>query len=132
ARPAPTQLTAERGPRPSLVPVLLALRFATALLCQELMVHSHDRRERPAVERQRGNQLVSIARSERALRQLAGEQRGLGAVARTLLGYAASHLAMYVLRALLVHRLGGRTARTRTERPRSGLDADGLASPVGR
>jgi isoleucyl-tRNA synthetase len=43
---------------------------------------------------ERGGQLVPRAHQARALRQLAGEQRRLGAVARALLGHAAARLAL--------------------------------------
>ena len=49
---------------------------------------------RPAAGGQRVGRLASRARQARPLRQLAGEQRRLGAVARALLGHAAADLAL--------------------------------------
>ena len=79
--------------RPQLSP-LLAVRDAADLRRAELLVRANDRRQGPAARGQRGGRLVSGAHQTRALRRLAREQRGLGAVARTLLGHPAADLAM--------------------------------------
>ncbi len=79
--------------RPQLSPVL-AVRDAADLRRAELLVRANDRRQGPAARSQRGGRLVSGAHQARALRRLAREQRGLGAVARTLLGHPAADLAM--------------------------------------
>ena len=89
ARPAAPR----RGLR-ALLSALLALRHAAALLRQAVLVHRHHADERPPAGRQRVGQLVPRARQARALRQLAGEQRRLGALARALLGHAAAGLAL--------------------------------------
>ena len=55
---------------------------------------AHLEAARPAAGRQRDGRLAPRAHQARALRQLAGEQRRLGAVARALLGHAAAGLAL--------------------------------------
>ncbi len=69
---------------------LLALRHAAALLREGELVHPHHRDARRAARRQRGDQLAPGAHQARPLRQLAREQRRLGALARALLGHAAA------------------------------------------
>jgi hypothetical protein len=78
ARPA----AARPGVRAQL-PALLALRHAAALLRQAVVVHRDLAGQGPAAGRQRDRRLASRARQARALRPLAGEQRRLGAVARS-------------------------------------------------
>ena len=78
----------------ALVPALLALRHAAPLLRQGELVREDDRRARPDARQQRGHHLVPGPHQARALRQVAGEQRRLGAVARALLGHAAAGLAV--------------------------------------
>ena len=76
------------------LPALLALRHAAALLRQAVLVHPHLAAARPAAGRQRDGRLAPGAHQARALRQLAGEQRRLGDLARALLGHAAAGLAL--------------------------------------
>ena len=76
------------------LPALLALRHAAALLRQAVLVHRDVAAARPAAGRQRDGQLAPGAHQARALRQLAREQRRLGALARALLGHAAAGLAL--------------------------------------
>ena len=78
----------------ALLSALLALRHAAHLLRQDELVHPHDRGQGPAARRQRDDQLAPRAHQARPLRQLAREQRRLGAVARALLGHAAAGLAL--------------------------------------
>ena len=75
-------------------PALLALRDAAALLREVELVHPHDRGPRPDAGRQRGDRLAPRAHQARALRQVAREQRRLGALARALLGHAAADLGV--------------------------------------
>ena len=51
-------------------------------------------RKRRAADGQRGDRVVPVPHQARALRQVAREQRRLGAVARALLGHAAAGLAL--------------------------------------
>ena len=90
---APRHAAAGRGLRP-LLPALLALRDAAALLRQAVLVHRDQPDQGSAAGRQRDDQLVPGARQARPLRQLAGGQRRLGTVARALLGHAAAGLAL--------------------------------------
>ena len=83
-----------RGLRARL-PALLALRDAAALLREGELVHPHDRGPRPDAGRERADRLAPRARQARALRQVAGGQRGLGALARALLGHAAADLGVH-------------------------------------
>ena len=78
----------------ALLSALLALPHAAALLRQAVLVHRYQRAQGPAAGRQRDRQLAPRARQARALRQLAGGQRRLGAVARALLGDAAASVAL--------------------------------------
>ena len=110
---------AVRGLR-ALLPALLALRDAAALLREGELVHPHDRGPRPDAGRERADRLAPRARQARALRQVARGQRRLGALARALLGHAAADLGVRVAptaRALL-RRLGRRAARARRRGPR--------------
>ena len=77
----------------ALLPALLALRHAADLLRQDQLVRAHDGAQGRAAGRQRGGRLVPRAHQARPLRQVAGEQRRLGALARALLGHAAADLA---------------------------------------
>ena len=84
---------------PAHLPVLLALRHAAALLrarrpgtsarrpCKDQLVAANN-----------DDQLVPGAHQERPLRQLAGEQRRLGALPRALLGHAAARLGLRAVR----------------------------------
>ena len=65
-----------------------------ALLREAVLVHPHLGDPRPAARLQRDGQLAPAARQARALRQLAGGQRRLGALARALLGHAAAGVAL--------------------------------------
>ncbi len=108
-------------PRPALpradlrafLPALLALRHAAALLRDLELVHRHLRGEGADACQQRGDRLAPRARQARPLRQMAGEQRRLGALPRPLLGHAAAGLALrrQQLRRARVHRLGRRAGR---------------------
>ena len=89
ARPA-----ASRRELRALLPALLALRHAAALLRQALLVHRHQPDQGPAAGRQRDGQLAPRARQARPLRQLARGQRRLGPLARALLGDAAAGVAL--------------------------------------
>ena len=108
-----------RGLRARL-PALLALRDAAALLREGELVHPHDRGPRPDAGRERADRLAPGARQARALRQVAGGQRGLGALAGALLGHAAADLGVHrpLLRRRLLRRLGRRAARARRRGPR--------------
>ena len=81
---------AARRALPALLPALLALRHAAALLRQAVLVHPHLGAARPPAGRQRDDRLAPRAHQARALRQVAGEQRRLGDLARALLGHAAA------------------------------------------
>ena len=83
-----------RGRVRALVPALLALRHAADLLREVELVRAHHGGEGRAARGQRDDQLVPGAHQARALRQVAREQRGLGALARALLGHAAAGLAL--------------------------------------
>ena len=100
----------------ALLPALLALRHPADLLRQAHLVRPHHRAPRGAAGGQRGRDLVPRAHQARALRQVAREQRGLGAVARALLGHASADLARGRRRGGL-HRLDGRVARARRRDP---------------
>ena len=84
---------ARRGLR-ALLPALLALRHAAALLRQAVVVHRHEPDQGPPAGLERDRQLASRARQARALRQVARGQRRLGPVARALLGHAAAGVAL--------------------------------------
>ena len=92
--PARARPAAARGDAPARLPALLALRHAAALLRQAVLVHPHLGAARPPARRQRDGRLVPAAHQARALRQVAGEQRRLGDLARALLGHAAAGLAL--------------------------------------
>ena len=77
-----------------LLSALLALRHAADLLRQDGLVRAHQRGQGSAAGRQRDDRLAPGPHQARAVRQVAGEQRGLGAVARALLGHPASDLAL--------------------------------------
>ena len=87
---------AARGGLRALLPALLALRHAAALLREVELVHPHDRRPRPDAGREREDRLAPRARQARPLRQVARGQRRLGALARALLGHAAAGLGVRV------------------------------------
>ena len=76
------------------LPALLALRHAADLLRQDQLVRAHDGDEGRAAGGQRDDRLAPRAHQARALRQVAREQRGLGALARALLGHPAADLAL--------------------------------------
>ena len=87
------QAAAQRALR-ALIPPLLALRHAPALLRQAVLVHRDQPDQGSAARRQRRGQLAPDARQARSVRQVARGQRRLGAVARALLGHAAARLAV--------------------------------------
>ena len=110
------------APRPALpraglrarLPALLALRHAAALLRQVELVRRHLAGARPSCSpttRQIGWHPEHI--KDGPLRQVAGEQRRLGALARPLLGHAAADLGVHGrgLRRALLRRLGRGAAR---------------------
>ena len=115
-----------RRPRPAVpraglrarLPALLALRHAAPLLRQVELVRRHLPGSRRAARRQRGDRLAPRAHQARPLRQMAREQRRLGALARPLLGDAAADLGVRGggLRRSLLRRLGRRAARARPRR----------------
>ena len=72
---------------------------------------------------QRGGHLVPRAHQARALRQLAGEQRGLGPLPRALLGHAAADLA-------LRRRRGGRLRGLARRAGRAGRRGAGRPAPA--
>ena len=74
---------------------LLALRHAAPLLREVELVHPHHRGPRPDARRERDDRLASRAHQARAVRQVAGGKRGLGAVTRALLGHAAADLGVH-------------------------------------
>ena len=83
-----------RAPRPALpraglrarLPALLALRHAAPLLREVELVRRHLAGARAAARQQRDDRLAPRARQARPLRQMAGEQRRLGALAATATG----------------------------------------------
>ena len=77
--------------------------------------------------RERVDQLVPGAHQARPLRQLAREQRGLGALARALLGHAAAGLALWRR-----GRTWSASARSPRSRERGGDAARGRAPPLHR
>ena len=77
----------------ALLSALLALRHPADLLRQAQLVRAHHRAPRGAAGRERGGLVVPGPHQARPLRQVAREQRGLGSLARTLLGNAAAGLA---------------------------------------
>ena len=110
ARPA-----APRRDLRALLPALLALRHAAALLREVELVHPHHRGPRPDAGRERDDRLAPRAHQARPVRQVARGQRRLGALARALLGHAAAGLGVRRrrLRRALLRRLGRRPARAR-------------------
>ena len=109
-----------------LAAALLALRDGAHLLGQAELVRRDEQVPREAAGRERDDRLAPRAHPRRSLRQLAGQQRRLGAVARPLLGDAAADLALS-RRPLHVRRLARRALgarRTRPRRPRSASPGD--------
>ena len=88
--------------------------------------------QRAAFERQPGDQLGAGARPAGPLRQLAGKQCRLGALARAVLGHAAAHVAVPRLRSLRLYRLGRGNADPCNRRGQNKLVGDGPAQAVGR
>ena len=72
-RPESARAALPQRDHPPYLSLLLALRYAAALLRQADLVYQDHRRQRHADLRQRGDQLVSGAYQVRALRRLAGE-----------------------------------------------------------
>ena len=96
------------------VPALLALRHAAALLRQAVLVHQDLAAPGPPARGQRERRLAPGAHQARPHGPLAGEQRGLGALPRALLGHAAPGLAQRGRRDRLhrlVRRAGGAVGR---------------------
>ncbi len=85
---------APRRALPARLPALLALRHASPLLREGELVHRHHPGQGPDAGRERADRLAPRAHQARALRQVAREQRGLGALARPLLGHAAADLGV--------------------------------------
>ncbi len=117
-RPAPTGPALPRAGLRARLPALLALRHAAPLLRQVELVRRHLAGPRQAPRQQRGDRLAPRAHQARPLRQMAGEQRRLGAQPRPLLGDAAADLGVpgRGLRRALLRRLGRRAARARSRR----------------
>ena len=118
-----------RGDDRARVPVLLAVRHAAPLLRALGVVRAHHRGEGAPARGERVGQLVPRPHQARPLRRLAREQRGLGAVARAVLGHAAADLAVRG-RAPDRRRLArgarrARRARRRRRRPASPRDRRG-------
>ena len=76
------------------LPALLALRDAAALLRQVELVRAHLGGPRGAARQQPRDRLAPRAHPRGPLRQVAGEQRRLGALPRPLLGHAAADLGV--------------------------------------
>jgi isoleucyl-tRNA synthetase len=74
------------------LPLQLARRHAPDERCQEELVHPHHRAQGQAARQQRQGALVPGPHPHGALRQVAREQRRLGAEPRALLGRAAADL----------------------------------------
>ena len=85
---------AARRDLPAQLSALLALRHAPPLLREVELVRGDDPGQGPAAGRQRGDRLAPRAHQARPLRQVAREQRGLGAQPRPLLGNAAADLGV--------------------------------------
>ena len=98
---------AARRALPAFVPPLLALRHAAPLLREGELVHRDEPGPRPDARRERADRLAPRPHQARALRQVARGQRGLGALARPLLGDAAADLGVRGgrLRGALLRRL---------------------------
>ncbi len=118
---APRPAAARRGAGARLS-ALLALRHRVALLRQGELVHPHDGRARPDAGGQRGGRVVPIPHQARPFREVAREQRRLGAVAGALLGHAAAGLALRAGPRPL-RRLAGRAARAGRLRARGPAQA---------
>ena len=76
--PARARAAAARRDLPALLPALLALRHAAALLRQAVVVHPHVARARPPAGRQRDRRLAPGAHQARALRALAARTTSTG------------------------------------------------------
>ena len=113
-----------RGVRARL-PALLALRHRPPLLRQVELARADHRAARRAAGRQRVGQLVPRPHQARAHGQVAREQRGLGALARALLGHAAADLEVRGRRGGL-RRLAGRSCASWA--PRSPTTSTGRSS----
>ncbi len=79
----------------ALLPALLALRHAAALLRETVVVHRNVALARGAARGERDGAVVSATRQAGPLRGLAEEQRGLGTLAGALLGHAAAGVALH-------------------------------------
>ena len=104
------------------------MRHAVDLLGEADVVRKHLGEQRRAAARERDRQLVSGTHQARPLRRLAGEQRRLGAVARPVLGNAASGMAMPRLRPRHLRGVDCRAVGTQ----RTGPDGHGPAPAVRR
>ena len=116
------------APRTTSTPTRTAGAAATPLLYYakpSWYIATSQLRDR-AARRQRDGRLAPRAHQARALRQLAGEQRRLGAVARALLGHAAAGLALRG-RPRALHRVASTSSRSSR-----GVRARGPAPPVRR
>ena len=115
-----------RGDDRARLPVLLAMRHTAPLLRALGVVRPDHRGEGASARGQRVGQLVPRPHQARALRRLAREQRGLGALTRAVLGHAAADLAVHGRtpdRDRVAH--GARRARgARRERRRSASPRD--------
>ena len=85
---------AARRALPAFLSPLLALRHAAPLLREGQLVHRDEPGPRPDARRERADRLAPRPHQARAIRQVARGQRGLGALARPLLGDAAPDLGV--------------------------------------
>ena len=77
------------------LPVLLAMRYSPPVPRAHVLVRAYDRGEGTAARGERRGHLDPRAHQAGAVRQLAREQRRLGALAGALLGHAAADLAVH-------------------------------------
>jgi isoleucyl-tRNA synthetase len=109
------------------LPALLALRHLAAVLRAALLVHQDHRDQGPAARAERADELVPGDGQARALRRVAAQQRGLGAVPDPVLGHAAAAVGVRAVARDLC-RLAGRAVGA----GRRGPDRTRSAPPVRR
>ena len=73
---------------------LLAVQDTAAVLCAGVVVHQHNEVCGPDDRAEQADQLGAAGSGGGAVRELAGGEQGLGALARPVLGNAASHLGV--------------------------------------
>ncbi len=104
------------------LPVLLAVRLGSHLLCAGLLVRADNGAQSASARNQRADRLASGGSRDRALRGVAREQRRLGAVSGSLLGHAPERVAVRPrARAPRSHRFLRRTRRTLGASPPDGF-----------